>query len=123
MAGFRSGPNPREARPLPVGSSAPPPAAGAARFMALRQLERQDSHADNGGVDDVNVNGLRSELALLRAQEERLSSERGRLHDQIDLGFDKDTTRERERDVSDQRRQLHARIRTVEGQLRVLGAN
>jgi hypothetical protein len=69
-------------------------------------------------VEEASLDGLRSELALLRAQEERLSAERNRLHDQIDFGFGKETTRERDRKISDKRRQLHDRIHTLEERLR-----
>jgi uncharacterized protein YlxW (UPF0749 family) len=59
------------------------------------------------------------ELAVLQAEEERLSAERDRLHHQIDFGFESSTTREREREVSAARRDLHQRIALVR---KVLGA-
>jgi uncharacterized protein YlxW (UPF0749 family) len=61
-------------------------------------------------MDRESVDGLRAELAKLVAEEERLSAERKRLHDKIDYGFGTDSTREREREVSDARQALHARI-------------
>ncbi|HEY5694213.1 MAG TPA: hypothetical protein VIR14_06870 [Gaiellaceae bacterium] len=64
------------------------------------------------GLDD-----LRSELALLEAEEARLSATRKRLQDQIDFGFESGTTREREREVSDERRKLHRRIESLRERL------
>lgn len=49
--------------------------------------------------------GLDAELADLEAEEERVSEERRRLHQQIDNGFATETTRARERDVSSRRRE------------------
>ena len=63
---------------------------------------------DEGSLDD-----LREELAVLEAQEERLSAERDRLHHQIDFGFESTTTGEREQEVSAVRRDLHQRIDLV----------
>ena len=48
----------------------------------------------------------------------RLSAERNRLQDQIDFGFGTETTREREREVSDERQQVHQRIDALREQLR-----
>ena len=48
----------------------------------------------------------------------RLSAERSRLQDQIDFGFGTETTREREREVSDERQQVHQRIDALREQLR-----
>ena len=61
-------------------------------------------------MDEASLNDLRAELAVLRAQEERLSAERDRLHHQIDFGFESTTTGEREQEVSAARRDLHQRI-------------
>jgi uncharacterized protein YlxW (UPF0749 family) len=61
-------------------------------------------------MDNTSIDGLRAELAQLVADEERLSAERRRLHDKIDLGFGTDETRAREREVSDARQELHQRI-------------
>ena len=58
------------------------------------------------------------ELAKLEAAEARLSAERSRLQDQIDFGFGTETTREREREVSGERRQVHERIDALREQLR-----
>ena len=54
----------------------------------------------------------------MEAAEARLSAERNRLQDQIDFGFGTETTREREREVSDERQQVHQRIDALREQLR-----
>ncbi|HJQ48904.1 MAG TPA: hypothetical protein VJ838_00105 [Gaiellaceae bacterium] len=64
-------------------------------------------------MDEANLNDLRKELAVLEAQEERLSAERDRLHHQIDFGFESASTSERELEVSAARRELHQRIDLV----------
>ena len=64
-------------------------------------------------MDEASLNDLRQELAVLEAQEERLSAERERLHHQIDFGFESTTTGEREQEVSAARRHLHQRIDLV----------
>ena len=64
-------------------------------------------------MDEASLEGLREELAVLEAQEERLSAERDRLHHQIDFGFESTTTAEREQEVSAARRDLHERIDLV----------
>lgn len=64
-------------------------------------------------MDEVSLDDLREELAVLKAQEKRLSAERERLHHQIDFGFESTTTGEREREVSAARRDLHQRIDLV----------
>jgi chromosome segregation ATPase len=66
--------------------------------------------ADMGSVDESNLDDLRSELAALEAAETRISAERRRLHERIDLGYSTAETRAREREVSDERRRLHRRI-------------
>jgi regulator of replication initiation timing len=68
-------------------------------------------------MDELNLDDLRAELAELVAEEARLSAERERLHHKIDFGFETSTTREREREVSDRRRELHLRIDGLRGQL------
>jgi hypothetical protein len=68
-------------------------------------------------VDEVGIEELRTELAKLGAAEARLSAERDRLHNQIDFGFETAMTRERKREVSDERRQLHGRIDALKKQL------
>ena len=64
-------------------------------------------------MDDARLADLREELAVLEAQEKRLSTERDRLHHQIDFGFESTTTSEREQEVSAARRDLHQRIDLV----------
>lgn len=64
-------------------------------------------------MDDARLDDLREELAALKAQEKRLSTERERLHHQIDFGFESTTTSEREQEVSAARRDLHQRIDLV----------
>ncbi|HEU5476421.1 MAG TPA: hypothetical protein VFU64_01175 [Gaiellaceae bacterium] len=59
---------------------------------------------------EPSLDELRDELARLEAEEAQLSSVRERLHHQIDFGFGSETAREREREVSDDRQELHRRI-------------
>lgn len=65
------------------------------------------------GVDD-----LRSEIAGLEAEEARLSAVRRHLQHQIDFGFESSTTRDREREVSDERQGVHRRIDALKELLR-----
>ena len=64
-------------------------------------------------MDETVMGDLTEELAALRAEEARLSAERDRLHRQIDFGFESTMTREREREVSAARRDVHRRIELV----------
>jgi regulator of replication initiation timing len=73
-------------------------------------------------MDMTSADGLRAELARLVAEEERLSAERKRLHDKIDFGFGTDETRERERQVSDARQDVHNRIDALRQRLGSLEA-
>jgi len=57
-----------------------------------------------------SIEDLRSELVDLEAKAARLSQMRSHLHHQIDFGFETGTTREREREVSDERIELHRQI-------------
>jgi hypothetical protein len=57
---------------------------------------------------EASLDDLRTELALLEAREARLSANRERLQHQIDFGFASATTRERE--ISDERQEVHRRI-------------
>ena len=66
---------------------------------------------------EPNLEDLRSELSELEADEARLSATRKRLQDQIDFGFESGTTREREREVSDERQALHRRIESLRERL------
>jgi hypothetical protein len=61
---------------------------------------------------------LLEELSQMQAAEARLSAERNRLQDKIDFGFGTDATRQREREVSDERRKVHERIDALREQLR-----
>ena len=59
---------------------------------------------------EPSLDELRDELARLEAEEAQLSAVRDRLHNQIDFGFGSETARAREREVSDERQELHRRI-------------
>ena len=67
---------------------------------------------------EMNVDDLRRELAKLEAEEARLSAVRRHLQHQIDFGFESATTRGREREVSDERQDVHSRIEAVKELLR-----
>ena len=69
-------------------------------------------------MDDASLEDLRRELAALEAEEAQLSAVRDRLQHQIDFGFETDSTRTREREVSDERRRLHDRIDELKRRLR-----
>jgi chromosome segregation ATPase len=61
-------------------------------------------------MEEAGMDELRRELARLEAEAARLSTQRDHLHRQIDFGFETETTRGREREVSDERRKLHERV-------------
>lgn len=61
-------------------------------------------------MEEASAHDLRVELDQLEAREALLSADRSRIHDQIDFGFASGTTREREREISDERQQLQRRI-------------
>jgi 50S ribosomal subunit-associated GTPase HflX len=69
-------------------------------------------------MENLSIDDLRGELAELEAQAARLSQMRSHLHHQIDFGFETGTTREREREVSDERNELHQRIDALKQALR-----
>lgn len=71
-------------------------------------------------MSEAGLDDLRRELALLEAEEARVSALRGRLQHQIDFGFETGSTREREREVSDERQELHRRIEALRERLRTL---
>jgi hypothetical protein len=71
-------------------------------------------------VDEASVDDLRQELATLEAEEVRISAERRQLHNQIDFGYATESTRARERKVSDERRRLPRRIDSLR---EILGVN
>ena len=64
-------------------------------------------------MDNLSIDDLRGELAVLEARAARLSQMRDHLHHQIDFGFESGATRERELEVSAARRELHERIDLV----------
>ena len=61
---------------------------------------------------------LYAELARLQAEEAKVSAVRDRLHHQIDFGFGSERTKDREREVSDERQELHRRIDALRTKLR-----
>jgi len=65
-----------------------------------------------------SIEELRGELAALEAKAARLSQTRSHLQRQIDFGFETSSTREREREVSDERGELHQRIDSLKASLR-----
>jgi chromosome segregation ATPase len=67
---------------------------------------------------ELSIDDLREELADLEAQAARLSQVRRHLQHQIDFGFETATTRDREREVSDERNELHRRIDSLRETLR-----
>lgn len=67
---------------------------------------------------EAAIDDLRRELAGLETEEARLSAVRRHLQHQIDFGFESATTRDREREVSDERQQIHRRIESVRELLR-----
>ena len=83
-------------------------------FKALAgSADRQFMELEHSSIDD-----LRGELAVLEAKAARLSQVRSHLQHQIDFGFESSTTREREREVSDERNELHQQIDSVKETLR-----
>jgi hypothetical protein len=69
-------------------------------------------------MDNLSSDDLRGELAVLEARAARLSQMRDHLHHQIDFGFETSTTRDREREVSDERNELHEQIDSIRELLR-----
>jgi predicted nucleic acid-binding Zn-ribbon protein len=69
-------------------------------------------------TDQRSIDDLRGELAALEAEAVRLSQMRSHLHHQIDFGFETSTTREREREVSDERQAIHQQIDSLKETLR-----
>ena len=64
-------------------------------------------------MESPSIDDLRGELATLEAKAAQLSLMRKHLQHQIDFGFETSSTREREREVSDGRGELHRRIDAV----------
>lgn len=81
-------------------------------------LKVVDICADSGTMENASIDDLRGELAVLQAKAARLSAMRGHLQHQIDFGFETSTSREREREVSDERNELHQRIDSLRELLR-----
>jgi 50S ribosomal subunit-associated GTPase HflX len=69
-------------------------------------------------METRSIEDLRAELATLEAEAARLSQRRSHLHHQIDFGFETSTSREREREVSNERNELHRRIDSIREALR-----
>jgi chromosome segregation ATPase len=69
-------------------------------------------------MEELSIDDLRAELARLEAEEAKLSANRKRLQHQIDFGFENESTRNREREVSDERGEVHRRIDALKEQLR-----
>jgi hypothetical protein len=71
-------------------------------------------------MKEASPDDLHRELADLEAQEALLSATRNHLQHQIDFGFETSTARDREREVSDQRQELHRRIDVLRERIRGL---
>jgi uncharacterized coiled-coil DUF342 family protein len=69
-------------------------------------------------METQSIDELRAELAGLEEKAARLSQVRSHLHHQIDFGFETSTSREREREVSDERNELHQQINAIRETLR-----
>lgn len=69
-------------------------------------------------TEQPSIEDLRGELALLEARAAHLSQVRSHLHHQIDFGFESSTTREREREVSEERKEIHDQIDSLKEILR-----
>jgi chromosome segregation ATPase len=67
---------------------------------------------------EATIDDLRRELTDLETEEARLSAVRRHLQHQIDFGFESATTRDREREISDERQEIHRRIDSVRELLR-----
>lgn len=68
-------------------------------------------------MTETNLDDLRAELERLEREEAELSAVRERLQHQIDFGFESETTRAREREISDERQALHRRIDSIRARL------
>ena len=68
--------------------------------------------------EEVSVEDLRSELARLEVEEARLSTMRRHVQHQVDFGFETASSRDREREISDERREIHGRIDSLRELLR-----
>jgi hypothetical protein len=70
-------------------------------------------------MSEAEIDDLRRELSRLEAEEAKLSAIRERLQHQIDFGYASESTRAREREVSDERQDLHRRIDSLRARLGV----
>jgi uncharacterized small protein (DUF1192 family) len=70
-------------------------------------------------MENLSLDELRAQIADLEDEAARLSATRSRLHHKIDFGFETATTRDREREVSHERNELHERIDALKEQLRL----
>jgi hypothetical protein len=70
-------------------------------------------------MDNLSIEDLRGQLAVLEAKAARLSQVRDHLHHQIDFGFETSSTRDREREVSEERNEVHEQIDSIRELLRV----
>lgn len=70
-------------------------------------------------MENPSLDELRGEIAQLEDRAAHLSAVRDHLHQQIDFGFESSTTRAREREVSDERNELHTRIDALKEALRL----
>ena len=68
-------------------------------------------------MTDTSPDELAAEISRLEVEEAALSRVRKRLHDRIDGGLANESTHRQEREVSDQRRELHRRIDALRAQL------
>jgi len=69
-------------------------------------------------MERASTDDLRGELAMLEAKAAQLSQMRNHLQHQIDFGFETASTREREREISDERKELHRQIDSLKETLR-----
>ena len=69
-------------------------------------------------MESPSIDDLRGELAALEARAALLSQMRSHLQHQIDFGFETASTKEREREISDERNALHRRIDSLRKTLR-----
>jgi hypothetical protein len=69
-------------------------------------------------MDNLSIEDLRGQLAVLEARAAGLSQKRSHLQHQIDFGFETSTSREREREVSDERNEVHQQIDSIRELLR-----
>jgi hypothetical protein len=69
-------------------------------------------------MEETSLDDLRRELAQLEAEEAKLSAVRSHLQHQIDFGFETSTSRQREREISTKRQEVHRRIDAIRERLR-----